>query len=100
MSLINLSIKHGRTLEEAQSNMEAAVQQVHSRFQALVRRVEWSADRHRVRLEGTGFWAEMWVDAQEVHVTGDIPLLGGLLGGPVASSLKQIVQQTFQKRLT
>ena len=100
MSLINLSIKHGRTLEEAQSNLESAVQQVHSRFQALVRRVEWSADRRRVRLEGTGFWAEMWVDAQEVHVTGDIPLLGGLLGSPVASSLKQIVQQTFQKRLT
>jgi hypothetical protein len=100
MPLINLSIKHGRTLEEAQSRLESAVQEVHSRFQALVRRVEWSADRHQVRLEGTGFWAEMWVDAQEVHVRGDIPLLGSLLGSPVTSSLKQIVQQAFQKRLT
>ena len=100
MPLINLSIKHGRTLEEAQNSLESAVQQVHSQFQALVRRVEWSADRQQVRLEGTGFWVEMRVDAQEVHVCGDIPLLGSLLGSPVTSSLKQIVQQAFQKRLT
>ena len=100
MSLINLSVKHGQTLEEAQRRLETAVREVHSRFQALLRRVEWSADRQQVRLDGVGFWVEMRVDAQEVYVCGDIPLLGGLLGSPVASSLKQIVQRTFQKRLT
>jgi hypothetical protein len=41
----------------------------------------------------------MWVDAQNVHATGDIPILGELLGGPLASGLKQIVQQAFQKKL-
>lgn len=41
----------------------------------------------------------MEVDAQEVHVSGDLPLLGGLLGAPVVTGLKQIVQQTFQKQL-
>ena len=100
MPLINLSIQHGRTLDEAQRQLETAVHEVHSRFQSLVRQVEWSTDRRQVRLNGVGFWVEMQVDAQEVHVTGDIPLLGGLLGSPVARSLKQIVQQTFQKRLT
>ena len=100
MSLINLSIKHGRTLEEAQRHLETAVREVHSRFQALIQRVEWSADRRQVRIEGVGFWAELWVDAQEVHIRGDIPLLGGLLGTPVAEGLKQIVQRTFQNRLT
>jgi hypothetical protein len=100
MPLINLSIQHGRTLDEAQRQLETAVHEVHSRFQALVRRVEWSTDRRQVRLNGVGFWVEMRVDAQEVHVSADIPLLGGLLGSPMASSLKQIVQQTFQKRLT
>ena len=100
MPLINLSIKHGRTLDEAQRQLETAVHEVHSRFQSLVRQVEWSTDRRQVRLDGVGFWVEMRVDAQEVHVSGDIPLLGGLLGSSVASSLKQIVQQTFQKRLT
>jgi hypothetical protein len=99
MPLINLSFKHGKTLEEARRNLETAVHEVHSRFQALVRQVQWSADRNRVRLDGSGFWAELWVDAQEVHAEGDIALLGDLLGGPLATSLKQIVQQTFQKQL-
>jgi len=42
---------------------------------------------------------EMSVDAQLLHATGDIPILGGLLGGQFLSDLKQIVERTFQKRL-
>jgi hypothetical protein len=99
MSLINLSVKHGRTLDEARTRLEAAVTEVHRSFGPMIRRVEWAADRASVRIEGAGFWVEMRVDAQDVHATGDIPLLGGLLGGPLASGLKQIVQQTFQKQL-
>ena len=99
MSLINLSVKHGRTLEEARTRLEVAVGEISHTFGTMIRRIEWAADRHRVRLDGSGFWVEMWVDAQEVHAMGDIPILGGLLGGPLASGLKQIVQQTFQKRL-
>ena len=52
-----------------------------------------------MKLEGAGVRVEMWVDAQNVHATGDIPILGQLLGGPLASGLKQIVQQAFQKKL-
>jgi hypothetical protein len=99
MPLINLSLKHGRSLEEARSNLETAVHEVQQRFRTLVKHVEWSANRSWVRLDGTGFWVELWVDAQDVHASGDIALLGGLLGGPLATGLKQIVQQTFQKRL-
>jgi hypothetical protein len=57
-------------------------------------------DRQRVRLEGVGFWAELWVDAEAVHATADIPILGQLLGGQFAQGLKQIVQQTFQRKLS
>jgi hypothetical protein len=99
MPLINLSVKHGRTMEEARSHLETAVHRVHSQFKALVRQVAWSADRSRVRLDGVGFWVEMWVDAQDVHVTGDLPLLGRLLGSPMTTALQRIVQQTFQKKL-
>src|SRR3954451_15436191 len=99
MSLINLSVKHGRTLDEAKTRMEMAVGEVSRTFGGMIRRVEWGADRDRVRIDGAGFWVEMWVDAQEAHATGDIPVLGGLLGGPLASGLKQIVQQAFQKKL-
>ena len=65
----------------------------------MVSRIEWAADRNRVRLEGVGFWIELWVDALAVHVTGDAPMLSRLLGGPPGSRLKQIVDRTFQKKL-
>jgi hypothetical protein len=100
MPLMNLSIQHGQSLEEARCRLETAVHKVLSQFGALVRRVAWSADHTWVRLDGIGFWIELWVDARDVHATGDIPLLGALLGSPVATGLKQILQQTFQKRLT
>jgi hypothetical protein len=99
MSLINLSVKHGRTLDEARSRLEAAVTEVRGLFGAMVQRAEWSADRNRVRIDGAGFWVEMTVDEQHVHATGDLPFLGNLLGGPLAGGLKQIVEKTFQKRL-
>ncbi len=99
MPLLNLTVQHGRTLDDASRGLELAVQQVSGQFGTLVRRVEWAPDRHRVKLEGVGFWVEMWVDAQAVHATGDVPILGGLLGGQFASGLKQIVQQIFQKKL-
>lgn len=99
MSLIDLTFQHGQTLEEARRRLETTVHQVSGQFGALVRRVEWAADRNRVKLEGVGFWVEMWVDPQAVHARGDVPILGGLLGGSLGAGLKQIVQQTFQKKL-
>jgi hypothetical protein len=98
MPLINLTFAHGQTLEEARRRLEKAVHDVSSQFGG-VRRVEWAADRNRVKLEGVGVWVEMGVDAQNVHATGDIPIQGKLLSGPLASGLKQVVQQAFQKKL-
>jgi hypothetical protein len=99
MPLINLTVAHGQTLEEARQRLENAVHRVSAQFGAVIRRVEWAADHNRVKLEGVGVQIEMWVDARDVHAVGDIPMLGALLGGPLASGLKQIVEQTFQKRL-
>jgi hypothetical protein len=99
MPLIDLTIQHGRTLEEARARLETAVHEITGQFHTLVRRVEWAADRERVTIQGVGFWVEMRVDARVVHVTADAPILGGLLGGQAASRLKQIVQETFQKQL-
>jgi hypothetical protein len=36
------------------------------------------------------------VDAQEVHVEGDLGMLGGLFGGKVADMLKQLVTDKFK----
>ena len=65
----------------------------------MVRRAEWAADRSGVKLDGVGFWLEMSVDAQVLHATGDIPMLGRLLGSQFTSGLRQIVERTFQKKL-
>jgi hypothetical protein len=99
--LISLTVQHGRIHEEAGHLLEAAVHEVSAKLGAMLRRVEWAADRNRVRLEGVGFWAELFVDAQAVHVTGDAPIFDRLplLGGPLTSRLKQIVDRTFQKQL-
>ena len=99
MPLLNLTVQHGRTLEDARRGLETAVHRVSGQFSTLVRRTEWTADRQRVKLEGVGFWLEMWVDAQAGHATGDIPILGGLLSGGIVEGLKRIVPQTFQKKL-
>jgi len=100
MPLINLTVAHGRTLEDARQRLDAAVHQVSAQFGAVIRQVEWAPDRNRVKLEGAGVRVEMWVDARDVHAEGDIPMLGALLGGPLASGLKQILQQAFQKKLS
>jgi Putative polyhydroxyalkanoic acid system protein (PHA_gran_rgn) len=99
MPLIDVTLKHGRTLEDARRTLETAVHRVTGQFGTLVRRVEWAADRNRVKLDGVGFWVEMWVDAEAVHATGDIPVLAELFGSQLSSGLKQILQQTFQKKL-
>jgi hypothetical protein len=99
MPLMNLSVQHGHTFDEARTRMETAVHEVTSRFGTLVRRVEWSTDRSQVQLEGIGCWIAMQVDAQVVHVSVDIPVLGRLLGGSVTTDLKEILQRTFQHKL-
>ena len=99
MSLVQLSVQHGHTFDEAKKSLETAVHEIQSRFSTLVRQVEWSTDRSQVRLEGSGFWVEMQVDAQAVHLSADIPVLGRLFGGSVTTRLKEIIQRTFQPKL-
>jgi hypothetical protein len=95
-----LTFQHGQTLDEARRRLATTVDQVSGQLGALVRRVQWTADRDRVKLEGVGFWVEIWVDSQAVHATGDVPLLGALLGGSPGTQLTRILQQTFQKQLS
>jgi hypothetical protein len=100
MNAITMTVRHGRTLPEARAQLEKMVEQVHRQFGAFVHRTDWSPDRSAVKMTGTGFEAEVRVDAEHVHVTADIPLLNNLLGGPLAAGLKQIVHQSFPRRLT
>jgi hypothetical protein len=100
MSDINLTFKHGKTHEEARTRLAMAVSEIQSRFGPALHRAEWSDNGNAVHLSGTGFEVDARVDAEEVHVKGDIPLIGRLLAGPLIANLKQIVERTFHKRLT
>jgi hypothetical protein len=99
MPMIALTLQHGQTVEEARRRLEITVNEVNARFGSMIRRAEWAADRSRVKLDGVGFWVEMSVDAQLFHATGDIPIVGRLLGGQLTSGLRRIIRQTFQKKL-
>jgi hypothetical protein len=37
------------------------------------------------------------VDAEQVHVEGDVAILGGLLGGKIMDGLKRIVGERFKQ---
>ena len=99
MSLMTLAVQHGHTFDDARTRLETAVHEVTRRCGTLVQRVEWSTDRSQVRLEGIGCWIAMQVDAQDVHVSADIPVLGRLLGSAVPTHLQAIVRRTFQRTL-
>jgi Putative polyhydroxyalkanoic acid system protein (PHA_gran_rgn) len=99
MPLITLAVQHGCTFAEARKRLETAVHELTSQFGMLVRQVAWSTDRSQVRLEGSGFWLEMRVDRQAVHVSADIPVLGRLLGGSLTTRLQEMLERTFQPKL-
>ena len=88
MPMIDLMLQHGQTVEEACRRLEITGTEVNARFGSMMRRAEWAADRSRVKLDGVGFWVEMSVDALALHATGDIPILGRLLGGRLTSGLR------------
>ena len=94
MSLIEVKFEHGQNREVARDRLNQAVGEIESRFGSMVHRVEWSSDRESVRLEGPGVRIDLRVDERDVHVSGDIPILAGLLG---SSRLKQIVESSFKK---
>ncbi|MFH5803762.1 polyhydroxyalkanoic acid system family protein [Alienimonas sp. DA493] len=99
MPLVNLSMKHGTTLAEAEEQLSQTVAEVTSKFGGFVREVEWGEDRRKVKLTGPGVWVTMRVDAEHVHAEGDIPALTGLLGGGVKKALEGAIRRKFPKAL-
>lgn len=98
MPLFHVSVRHGHTPEEARARLAAAVDQVKARFGPMVRKVEWSADRASVTVAGSAVVLDLRVDADEVHVSGDIPAIGAIFGRPIEEGVRQIVHQAFSKR--
>ena len=96
MSLIRFSMKHGLGEQEAAARLDKTVGEVTSKFGPMVKQVNWAGDRRSVNVLGQGFAVAVRVDAQEVHVEGDLGMLGGLFGGKVGDMLKQLVSEKFK----
>ena len=97
MSLISFSIQHGRTLADARAQLAQTVSEAQSKFGAVLPRADWNDDRSRVVLIGTGFEIEVWVDDSQVHLRGDIPILGKLLGNKLISGIKGLLEHDFKR---
>lgn len=101
MPLINMSVKHGTTFDDAKKRLESAVADVQTKFAAAVKNVTWSPDRTAVTLTGPGVVVDLKVDAEHVHATGDIPLLGNLLssgvGKKISEGLRGVLKRHFPK---
>lgn len=99
MSLINVSIQHGCSFDEARARLETTVQEAVNKFGRMIQRIEWNADRSEVKLFGPGVEVQMRIDPQLVHVSGDIAILGGLLGSKISGGIQQILRKSFPKQL-
>jgi hypothetical protein len=96
MSMIRFSMKHGLGEREACERLEKTVGDVTSRFGGMVKQINWATDRRSVNVVGTGFTASVRIDAQDVHVEGDVGMPGGLMGGKIAERVKELISQRFK----
>ena len=97
MPLVNVSVKHNTTFDDAKKRLEEAVADVQTRFAAAVKNVTWGPDRTAVTLTGPGVIIELKVDAEHVHATGDIPLLGSLLGSGLGKKISEGLKGTLTR---
>lgn len=100
MPLVNVSVKHNTTFDDAKVRLDGAVADVQTKFAAVVKNVTWAPDRTAVTLTGPGVIVDLKVDAEHVHATGDIPLLNLLGGGlkqRISDGLKRALQRHFPK---
>lgn len=100
MPLVNVSVKHNTTYDDAKTRLEGAVADVQGRFASVVKNIEWAPDRTAVKLTGPGVIVDLRIDAENVHASGDVPLLNLLGGGikqRISDGLKGALQRHFPK---
>ena len=100
MPLVNVSVKHNTTFDDAKVRLDAAVADVQTKFAAVVKNVTWSPERDAVTLTGPGVVVDLKVDAEHVHATGDVPLLnllGSGFGKRISDGIRGALTRHFPK---
>jgi hypothetical protein len=94
MAELNMSMKHGQSLEAARGNFERAIVAAQAEHGRWIRQVEWADDRSSAILSGPAYQVTLSFDDQNVYARGRVPLAFRLLEGP----LRRFVEQTLKKR--
>ena len=93
MAALNMSVKHGQTVEAARANFDAGISRAEAKFGAYIKTIEWSDDRTAATLKGPGFEVNLKVDADSVHATGHVPFFFKLFEGQV----RKFVEETLTR---
>lgn len=90
MAGLNITVKHGQTIEAARANFYKAITEAHSEHSRWIRHVEWSDDRSSAVLSGPSYQITLSFDDQNVYARGNVPLpIKLLVAGPVRRFVEQ-----------
>ena len=90
MAELNITVKHGQTLEAARASFHKAITEAHAQHNRWIRQVEWSDDQSSAVLSGPSYRITLSFDDQNVYARGNVPLAIKLLvEGPVRRFVEQ-----------
>ena len=90
MAGLNITVKHGQTLEAARAKFHKSITEAHAEHSRWIRQVEWSDDQSSAVLSGPSYRITLSFDDQNVYARGNVPLAIKLLvEGPVRRFVEQ-----------
>lgn len=92
MANLDMVIEHGQTPEAAKAHFERAIDTATKEHSRWIHRADWSPDRTKVTLHGTGYEVVLSYDDQKVYARGKVPLAFKFLEGPVKSFIKKTLE--------
>ncbi len=92
MAALKMSVKHGLPFDVAKAHFEKGIKAAEIQHGNHIKQVEWSDDRTRAKLSGTGFAVELTVDHDSVHADGHVPFFVKFLEGPIRKFVEQTVK--------
>lgn len=97
MAELNITVKHGQSLDDARINFEKAITAAHKEHGHWIKTVEWSDDRTSAILSGPAYRVTLSFDEQNVHVRGTIPLALKLLERPIRRFVEELLERDRNK---
>jgi hypothetical protein len=94
MAEMNMSVKHGLSLDAARVNFERSITTAQAEHGRWIKGVDWSPDRSSAVLTGPGYRVTLSFDEENVYARGTISLALKLLERPI----RRFVEQTLERQ--